>query len=59
MEGGRNIVMKIKDFKATENRVTRIRKIKKEKETDAFINKKDYYLEQIDEKTWRYYWFKK
>lgn len=48
--------MKIKDFKETERKVAKIRKIKKE--TDPFLKKKDYILEQIDDKTWRYHWIR-
>lgn len=49
--------MKIKDFKETEMKVNKTRKIKKEKE--VMFGPKNYYLEKIDDKTWRYHWFKK
>lgn len=49
--------MKIKDFKETERKTAKVRKIKRE--TDSFVNEKDYSLKQVDDKTWRYRWFKK
>lgn len=49
--------MKIKDYEKNKKKIARIRKIKKE--TDLFAGEKDYYIEQIDNKTWKYYWFKK
>lgn len=49
--------MKIKNYEEIERKMVKVRKIKKE--TNLFIGEKDYYLEQIGDKTWRYHWFKK
>lgn len=50
--------MKIKDFARIKIREETNRKIKKEIERDLFLNKKNYVLKQIDEKTWVYYWLR-
>lgn len=50
--------MKIKDYEETKRKTVKVRKIKKE--TDLFLRERNYYLEQLDDdKTWKYYWFKK
>jgi len=49
--------MKIKEYENTKRNNERVRKIKKE--ADLFGKKKDYTLEQIDDKTCVYRWFEK
>lgn len=48
--------MKIEEYKEIKRKTTRTRRIKKE--TDLVTKERDYYLERIDSKTWRYHWFK-